>query len=47
MITEKHEFITAYFSDDIRKTVTVLWEDPETTQMVEEVIEAKDGDAAW
>jgi hypothetical protein len=47
MITEQHEFITAYFSDDIRRTVTALWADPETKEIVEEVIEARDGDAAW
>ena len=47
MITEQHELAQAYFTDDIRRTVEVLWIDPETKETVGEIIEAKEGDAAW
>ena len=47
MITEQHEFLSANFIDDARTTVSALWVDPETKEIAEEVVEAKEGDAAW
>ena len=47
MITEQHEFLSANFINDARTTVSALWVDPETKEIAEEVIEAKEGDAAW
>ena len=47
MITEQYELLTAHFKDNERTTVEVLWVDPETNQLTEEYIEAKEGDAAW
>lgn len=47
MITEQHEFISARFSDNERKTIEVLWVDPETKEIVEEYIQVRLGDAAY
>lgn len=47
MITEQHEFLIAHFIDSARKTIKVLWTDPETKEITEEVIEAKSGDASY
>lgn len=47
MITESHELIEAYFTNDERTIIEAIWIDPETKELASEVIEAKDGDAAW
>lgn len=47
MITEQHEFLEAHFTDDARTVVSALWVDPETNEIAEEIIQAKEGDASW
>jgi len=47
MITEKHELLTARFTDNERKTIEALWIDPNTQEIVEENIQARTGDASF
>lgn len=47
MITEQHEFLEAHFTDDARTVVSALWVDPETNEIAEEIIQAKEGDVSW
>jgi len=47
MITEQHEFLSARFTDNPRTTIEVLWVDPETKEISDEIIEAKVGDDAY
>ena len=42
-----HKFLNAYFTDEERTIVESLWEEESTGIVREEIIEAKDGDAAW
>ena len=47
MITEQHELLSAYFVDNERKTIRVLWVDPETKEISEEIIQAKINDNSY
>ena len=47
MITEQHELLNARFIDDPRKTIKALWVDPDTKEIVEEVIQVKQNDANY
>jgi len=47
MITEQHELLQAYFTNDDRTIICALWVDPSTKEIVEEIIEAKSGDDAF
>jgi len=42
-----HKFLNAYFTDEERTIVESLWEEESTGTVRAEIIEAKDGDAAW
>lgn len=47
MITEQHEYLHSYFTDDEKTTILVYWVDPEEKSIEEEYIEAKEGDEAY
>ena len=42
-----HKFLNAYFTDEERTIVESLWEEETTGTVRAEIIEAKEGDAAW
>ena len=47
MITEKHELISARYVDDARKTIEALWQDAETNDIDEEIIQVNEDDASY
>lgn len=47
MITEQHELLSARFADNDRKNILILWIDPETKEIAEEIIESKQSDSSF